>query len=89
MKLEIKRKSKKNIEGEGNNVQRERTYNLRKRMVTEGILEITMVFGEEEEMAIRFGEVEKLWLELSQTGHLCFGRVSFTSASARAIGEAN
>ncbi|KAJ6775734.1 hypothetical protein OIU74_000012 [Salix koriyanagi] len=83
-KLEIKRKSKKNSEGEGNIVQRERDCNLRKRMVAEGILEIASGFGEEEEMpsvAARFGEAERLWLELSQIGHLGFGRVSFTDAS--------
>uniref|UniRef100_A0A6N2MB27 Uncharacterized protein n=1 Tax=Salix viminalis TaxID=40686 RepID=A0A6N2MB27_SALVM len=80
-KLEIKRKSKKNREGEGDIVQRERDCNLRKRMVAE---EIASGFGEEGEMpgvTARFGEAERLWLELSQIGHLGFGRVSFTDAS--------
>ncbi|KAJ6754229.1 hypothetical protein OIU79_026954 [Salix purpurea] len=65
-------------------IKRERDCNLRKRMVAEGILEIASGFGEEEEMpsvAARFGEAERLWLELSQIGHLGFGRVSFTDAS--------
>ena len=80
LKLEIKRKGKKNSDGEGNTVRRERDCNLRKRMVAEGILEIATGFGEEKEMAARFGEADRLWLELSQSGHLGFGRVSFTDA---------
>ncbi|PNT58361.1 hypothetical protein POPTR_001G349700v4 [Populus trichocarpa] len=82
MKLEIKRKCRKNSEGEGNTVaQRERDCNLRKRMIEEeGVLGIATGFGEEEEMAsvtARY-EAERLWFELNQIGHLGFGRVSFT-----------
>ncbi|CAK7328047.1 unnamed protein product [Dovyalis caffra] len=82
MKMEIKRKCKKNSEGEGNIVvQRERERNLvRKGMIEGASLEIATGFGEDEGMAsvsARF-EAERLWLELYQIGHLGFGRVSFT-----------